>query len=486
MKNDAHLWHVLPADPASHIIHAVYDGVLLCKLVNFAVPGTLDDRVVNLIPLTSVDVEQNFNLCLNSARAIGCIVHAANATELSQAEESLNLIYELIKVSVLNPLNLSNHPEFSRLKDSRESISQLANLPPIKILERWISFHLQIHFTFDNAKALSVAQCVALITKLSPHTPTYSDESERCEWFINTAKIIIDGTTDVLCDDVGALLTNPRIQVLLLAQIAHKRSGISPLAEPEESAVKTALADNDSDPEGSREERAFSMWINSLGIGHYVTNLQQDTRDGIVLLKILDKIQPGCVNWKDVNMNPNNPYKMLENCNKSLVVGKKMNFSLVSIDGKDLFDGNRKLILAFVWQACKHHLLSVLRGCGGEKGELTENDVLSWAKDKLQRVEKPSIASFRDPALRTARPLLEVLASVAPAVVQWKNVISNPQTDEECLMNARYVVGLARKIGCFVFCVPEDIFDVKPKMIITFLASLMWYDNHKLPSYVKS
>ena len=40
-------------------------------------------------------------------------------------------------------------------------------------------------------------------------------------------------------------------------------SGINALEEPEVVAVKTALADNDSaDPEGSREERAFSMWIN--------------------------------------------------------------------------------------------------------------------------------------------------------------------------------------------------------------------------------
>lgn len=41
------------------------------------------------------------------------------------------------------------------------------------------------------------------------------------------------------------------------------------------------------------------MWCNSLGIdGVYLDNLYDGIKDGIVLLKILDKIEPGSVNWK--------------------------------------------------------------------------------------------------------------------------------------------------------------------------------------------
>lgn len=40
------------------------------------------------------------------------------------------------------------------------------------------------------------------------------------------------------------------------------------------------------------------MWLNSLSIENiYVDNLYESLKDGIVLLKTLEKIEPGCVNW---------------------------------------------------------------------------------------------------------------------------------------------------------------------------------------------
>lgn len=47
----------------------------------------------------------------------------------------------------------------------------------------------------------------------------------------------------------------------------------------------------DDDIEGSREERAFRMYINSLGIdGVYINNIYEDIKDGIVLLKVMDRV----------------------------------------------------------------------------------------------------------------------------------------------------------------------------------------------------
>lgn len=47
----------------------------------------------------------------------------------------------------------------------------------------------------------------------------------------------------------------------------------------------------DDDIEGSREERAFRFWINSLGIEDvFITNLYDEVKDGLVLLKVMDKI----------------------------------------------------------------------------------------------------------------------------------------------------------------------------------------------------
>ena len=98
--------------------------------------------------------------------------------------------------------------------------------------------------------------------------------------------------------------------------------------------------ERDTDPQGTREERAFVMWINGLAIPLFVTNLQHDMSDGLVLLHTLDKIERGSINWKEANTNPNNAYKKVENCNLGIkVCVSKLNFSLVGIGGKDIADG---------------------------------------------------------------------------------------------------------------------------------------------------
>lgn len=44
----------------------------------------------------------------------------------------------------------------------------------------------------------------------------------------------------------------------------------------------------------TREERTFRMWVNSLEIENlYLNDLFADLTDGIGLLKIMDRIQPG-------------------------------------------------------------------------------------------------------------------------------------------------------------------------------------------------
>jgi hypothetical protein len=42
--------------------------------------------------------------------------------------------------------------------------------------------------------------------------------------------------------------------------------------------------------------------------------------------------------------------------------------------------------------------------------------------------------------------------------------------------NARYALAVARKIGARVYALPEDIVEVKPKMVMTIFATLMMKD----------
>lgn len=71
----------------------------------------------------------------------------------------------------------------------------------------------------------------------------------------------------------------------------------------------------DDDIEGSKEERAFRYWINSLNIDDvYVNNLYEECRDGLILLKVIDKLDNKAVDWKKVEKNPNNKFKQGINC----------------------------------------------------------------------------------------------------------------------------------------------------------------------------
>mmetsp|Transcript_14645 Transcript_14645/g.24402 ORF Transcript_14645/g.24402 Transcript_14645/m.24402 type:complete len:168 (+) Transcript_14645:281-784(+) len=129
------------------------------------------------------------------------------------------------------------------------------------------------------------------------------------------------------------------------------------------------------------------MWINSLGIESYVTNLFDDVQDGIVLLQTMDRIRPGIVCWSKVNMNPTMVFKRVENSNYAVVLGKgPFRFSLVGVQGKDIVDGNRKLTLALIWQLMRCHLvefLESLRQQGGASKPISDEEIVRWANERV-------------------------------------------------------------------------------------------------------
>jgi hypothetical protein len=78
-------------------LNATRDGVLVCKLINRAVPGTIDERVLNHQPTTVEEIEQNNLLALNSAKAIGCRVQSITANGLTtNAQDALEFMYAFI------------------------------------------------------------------------------------------------------------------------------------------------------------------------------------------------------------------------------------------------------------------------------------------------------------------------------------------------------------------------------------------------------
>jgi len=52
---------------------------------------------------------------------------------------------------------------------------------------------------------------------------------------------------------------------------------------------------------------------------------------------------------------------------------------------------------------------------------------------------------------------------------------------QEKLSNAKYAISMARKIGAKVYALPEDIVEVKSKMVMTIFACIMICDYQPQP-----
>ena len=107
-----------------------------------------------------------------------------------------------------------------------------------------------------------------------------------------------------------------------------------------------------------------------------MNNLYEDTKNGLLLLKILDIIKHWVVYWKIVNKKPNNPFKITVNCNEVIDACKKLKLQILGIGGGDIRDGNKKYILKIVWEIMKAYILSKI-------GFKTEEELISWGNERV-------------------------------------------------------------------------------------------------------
>jgi len=204
----------------------------------------------------------------------------------------------------------------------------------------------------------------------------------------------------------------------------------------------------------------------------------EDVKDGLGLLKVIDHIEPSFVDWKKAEMQPTNKFKKCTNNNYAVDLGKakELQLSLVGIGGSDIVDGNKKLILGFVWQLMRKHTLKFLAEVQAKKfggKPVTDEMIVAWANETVKASGKDAkMASFKDPTLSDSIFFIDLLNAVDSRVLNWEYVTEG-KTPEDKLNNARYAISVARKLGATIFLLPEDIVEVKPKMILTFVASIM-------------
>jgi len=68
--------------------------------------------------------------------------------------------------------------------------------------------------------------------------------------------------------------------------------------------------------------------------------------------------------------------------------------------------------------------------------------------------------------------LINLTAAVEPRIVDWDLVTMADGTEEQCQMNAKYAISIARKLGAIIFMVWEDVLEMNSKMMLIFISSL--------------
>ncbi|KAF5318842.1 hypothetical protein D9619_010764 [Psilocybe cf. subviscida] len=518
IENDADLSgrYPIPTD-TMQLFDEVKDGLILCKLINDSVPDTIDTRVLNKPsprkPLNAFQITENNNIVITSAKGIGCSVVNIGSSDIAEGREHLilGLIWQIIRRGLLAQVDIKLHPELYRLCEEDETIDDLLRLTPDQILLRWFNYHLKAagwkrrvnNFSRDVSDGENYT---VLLNQLKPdqcsRAPLQtSDLRTRAEQVLQNADKI--GCRKYLTPS-SLVAGNPRLNLAFVANLFNTHPGLEPLDEQE---AKDYGQVEDFDAEGEREARAFTLWLNSLGVEPGVFNLFENLRDGLIILQAFDKILPGSVIWRrvskpkagagpanyasgggdeddegaDIGVTPNQStlsrFKCVENTNYVVDLSKQNGLHLVGIQGADIVDGKKTLVLGLVWQLMRLNITKTLSALSSTGRPITDQEMLKWANSTAQKA-KPSvrpIRSFKDPSITTGLFFLDLLDAIRPGIVDPSLVIGvAPDGDyEERRQNAKLAISIARKMNALIFLVPEDIVDVRPRLILTFVGSLM-------------
>uniref|UniRef100_A0A8C4V5Q4 Plastin 1 n=1 Tax=Falco tinnunculus TaxID=100819 RepID=A0A8C4V5Q4_FALTI len=508
LQDDPDCKHLLPMNPSdASLFKSLADGILLCKMINFSQPDTIDERAINKKKLTPFTISENLNLALNSASAIGCTVVNIGSQDLQEGRPHLvlGLLWQIIKVGLFADIEISRNEALITLLNEGEELDQLMKLSPEELLLRWVNYHLanarwqkisnfsqdikvcSYFCIFSNAIKKDSRAYYHLLNQIAPKGDGLDESPIKVDFSgfhdkndLRRAEYMLQQADKLGCREfvtpADVVAGNPKLN---LAFVANLFNTYPALHKPDNSSYDLNLLEGE-----TKEERTFRNWMNSLGVSPYVNHLYSDLSDALIIFQLYDMTRVP-VEWNHVNKPPypllGSNMKKIENCNYAVELGKaKAKFSLVGIAGHDLNEGNPTLTLALVWQLMRRYTLNVLSDLGeGEK--VNDEIIIKWVNQTLTKAsKKTSITSFKDRSISTSLPVLDLIDAIAPKAVRPEMVKREDLSYEDKLNNAKYAISVARKIGARIYALPDDLVEVKPKMVMTVFACLMGRGLNKI------
>uniref|UniRef100_A0A671TRE4 Lymphocyte cytosolic protein 1 (L-plastin) n=1 Tax=Sparus aurata TaxID=8175 RepID=A0A671TRE4_SPAAU len=313
LEKDGDCKHVLPMDPSSDdLFTGMGDGIVLCKMINLSVPDTIDERTINKKKLTPFTIQENLNLALNSASAIGCHVVNIGAEDLKEGRQHLvlGLLWQVIKIGLFADIELSKNEALVALLRDGESLEDLMKLSPEELLLRWANYHLEEagagkinNFSSDIKDSKAYYN---LLNQVAPKgdeegiPPIAVDMSGlREKEDLKRAECMLDQADRLGCRQfvmpTDVVRGNPKLNLAFVANLFNKYPA---LKKPENQDIDWSSIEGE-----TREERTFRNWMNSLGVNPRVNHLYADIDDALVIFQLYEKIKVP-VNWDRVNKPP--------------------------------------------------------------------------------------------------------------------------------------------------------------------------------------
>ena len=462
----------IPIVPESNeVFKKMKNGIILAKLVNLAAPGTVDERVIIKDPgMTTEDKKANLNLVINSAKAIGCLTETTSDDVLDEIRnKDIDLLYQILKPIVYKKITVQEYPQMLRFKQEKEEVEELLTLGPEDFIKRWFNYHLakishpnKLEKYDEDLK--DSEKYTLLLNILNPDCDKSAlDEPDLLKKATKVLENAPKIGANVYIKNVDIPSGNPHLNQFFCAELFMANNGLGEATKEEKMTANKLL---DDDEEGGREERSFRTWINSLKLDGVkkVNNLYEECRSAILLLKMIDKIKPGTVNWKIVELKAlKNPFKVGVNCQEVIDASKRSGYKIINIGNKDIQNGSKKHILAIVWQLMRAHTLKII-------GEKSEEELIEWANKLIP--EERRIKNLKEKKLGDGLFWIDLLAAIEPRCIRLDLVVKENPTDKDKEMNAKYALSVARGLGAMIFVVWEDITEIKSKLLLTLLGSL--------------